>query len=228
MRRILMACAAAALVIVLGCVNIPKTFDAHITVDIRHHIEEQASSVLSFIEGDTPAIEPVAAPEAGSQSWLHQMWEAISPIKTAYAATEMKSDSPEIRAVAQSMRERNSAVQALKKAQQVGESNRGYLELWEQDKISDPEKLNEAQRLVAAENKDRKTLYQEVARLNKDTNVSVTMVERVYAQERLKRAAAGEVVQLPPKGGDFDSFAASPAGKKLGTECQPEAWVFLK
>lgn len=228
MRRILMACAVAALVIVLGCVNIPKTFDAHITVDIRHHIEEQAGSVLSFIEGETPAIEPTATTEPESHSWLQRTWEAISPIKTAYAATEMKSDSPEIRAVAQSMRERNSAVQAIKKSQGVGENNRGYLELRQQDTISDPEKLNEAQRLVAAENKDRKTLYQEVARLNKETNVSVAMVERIYAQERLKRAAAGEVVQLPPRGGDFDSFAASPAGKKLGAECQPEAWVVLK
>ena len=96
------------------------------------------------------------------------------------------------------------------------------------EKIVDAEDRNETQRLIAAENKDRKALYGEIARLNKDQNVSVSEVEQIYAFERLKRAKTSEIFQLPSTGADFDAFKASPAGKSLGEECKPDAWVTIK
>ena len=110
----------------------------------------------------------------------------------------------------------------------VGENNRGYLEVRDPDKKMTPDERNEAQRLVAAECKDRKALYQEDARIEKEKNVSVSLVERTYAMERLRRAKPGDVFQLPPAGQDFDAFTASEQGRKLGAECVPEAWVTIK
>lgn len=218
----------AGLVLIWGCVNIPSKFEAHITVDIRQHIEQQAGGMLDFIEGKTDTVpSQPAKPGAGKTSWLERTWQMVSPIQVAYAA-ELKRSSDEITRLATELRSRYDQIDALKKKGYVGESNRGYVELRASDRIANSDERNEAQRLVAAENKDRKALYQEVARLNKDQNVSVSLVERIYAQERLNRAKAGDIFQLPPKGGDFDAFKASPAGQRLGAECQPDAWVTMK
>ena len=191
MKKILASSFVIGLLVVLGCVNIPSKFEAHITIDIRQHIEQQASSTLDFIEGKTdefPALK--SAPGKGS-SLLHQIREQLSPIRTAYAAEKLKESSPLITEIAQGLRERNEAIKAAKGKGYAGETNRGYLELRDAEKIVDAEERNETQRLIAAENKDRKALYGEIARLNKDQNVSVSEVEQIYAFERLKRAKAG-------------------------------------
>lgn len=218
----------AAIVIVVGCVNIPKTFEAHITIDIRHQIEQQAGSVLDFIEeesNDLKGDNTSARPD--STSWLQRAQGTLSPFGVVYAA-ELKSDSPKIREIALRLRERNKPILELKATMSTGENNRGYLEMREPDRIADADKRNEAQRLIAAENSDRKALHQEVAQLNKDQDVSVGAVERIYAMTRLTRAKAGELVQLPPKGEAFDEFAASDKGKKLGKERVPGAWVTIR
>ncbi|MBI5095440.1 MAG: DUF1318 domain-containing protein [Candidatus Hydrogenedentes bacterium] len=209
--------AAVAVLMTLGCVITTKhTIDAHITVDIRH-IEKQADNILDYVEGKTntlPGAESEAKdkkPEkARGTSMLRDVIEWMNPIRTAYAA-ELKQSSP-----------------AVKDSGCAGESNRGVLELRPCDKLTDAAKKNEAQQLIAAENADRKALYKEVAELNRDQNVTVSAVERVFAQKRLERAQPGQVFQLPEPGDDFDAFKKSDVGKKLGAECKPGAWVTTK
>lgn len=228
MRRLLAAVVAVGVLVGMGCVQIPKKFEAHITVDIRHHIEQQAGSTLDFIEGKTDTLPSAAtSPAPGGQSWLMRARDMLSPIGVAYAA-ELNANSPEITRIATEMRKRFDQIDALKKKGYAGENNRGYVELRGEDKISSSDERNLAQRLVAAENKDRKALYNEVAKLNKDQNVNVSMVERIYAQAWLKRAKSGEIFQLPPNGEDFEAFKASAAGQALGTACEPDAWVVMK
>ncbi len=230
MRRMALAVTVTGIVVALGCSIVPKKFEAHITIDIRQHIEEQASSALDFIEGKAPTPAPAPEPQAPAPkktSWMDRAWDALTPMPVAYAA-ELKTSSQEVTRLLGEMRQRNGQVQDLKSSGAAGESNRGYLELRDEGKAPEAERHNEAQRLVAAENKDRKDLYQEIARINKEDHVSVSMVESVYAVERLKRAKSGEIFQLPPKGPDFDAFKASPAGQKLGAECAPGAWVHIK
>jgi hypothetical protein len=71
-------------------------------------------------------------------------------------------------------------------------------------------------------------LYREIARVNADQGATLTSIEHVYAQRRLERAEAGEILQVPPEGADFDKFKSSEAGKRLGSACQPNAWVTIK
>ena len=223
---------AAAIIILLGCVNIPKTFEAHITIDIRHTIAQEADDLLAYIEEEEGDTQPAPAEEADSgtasnkTSSLRRLREFLAPIRPVHAA-ELKTTSPLVQQIATQLRKRNPEVQALKKKRCVGENNRGYLDLRDPDKL-EPEERNEAQRLIAAENKDRKALCQEVAKINKGENVTVAAVERIYAASRLKRAKADDIVQLPSKGESFDEFKASEAGKALGAECVPEAWVAIK
>ena len=228
MKRFVSALVAAGLIVGLGCVRIPKKFEAHITVDIRHHVEEQAESVLDFIEGksDTVSIEEKAPAPQGT-SWLEPLWQVVSPLGVAYA-TELKTSSPAITEISQRLRERHAQLEALKKKGCAGENNRGYVELREAERIEEPEERNQAQRIIAAENKDRKDLYKEIAQINEEDHVSVSMVERVFAQKRLERAQPGELFQLPKRGEDFDAFRASKAGQRLGAACVPESWVRIK
>jgi uncharacterized protein YdbL (DUF1318 family) len=228
MKRRLMAFLVAVLVVAAGCVLRTKhTIDAHIVVDIRY-VEEKADDVLDFIEGKTDEL-PDVVPEP--TSWLDQLYDDVAPVRTAYAAEaeeEMDAKSKLVDEVLEKMRKRHPKLEALKKTESLGEDNRGYVALRESETLADPEKKNEAQKLVHEENTDRKGFYKELVRLNRSRNLTLTDVERVYARKRLERAKPGEIFQLPEEGKDFDKFKNESAGKKLGDACKPGAWVKIK
>ena len=228
MRQLGIVLTTIMLVAVFGCVlTTHHTIEAHITVDIRH-VEAQADNVLDFIEGKTDEV-PKVAPPAGSNgaSLLQQLGDVLCPMPTAHAA-ELKESSPLATQILKELRERYPKLQALTAKEVLGEDNRGYVDLRSFDAFATPEEKNEAQQLVAAENKNRKDLYKEIARLNEESKVTISIVERIYAQKRLERAKPGEIFQLPPKGEDFEAFNNSALGKRLGEACQPDAWVTIK
>lgn len=225
MKRLSVTGLAAVLAIFGGCVVIPDTFDANINVTIRH-IQEQADEFLDYVSGETDTLPPIgAAPEADQKSMLDRFLDAIDPVQTAYAA-EINETSPRVQQIANSMKARFSDVEAAKRTGAVGENNRGFLEMVKPDAIADADQRNNAQKTIAADNEDRKALYQEIARLNADQNLTVGTVERIYAQKRLERAKAGELFQLPPAGADYDKFIASATGKKIA-DAKPGAWVTI-
>ncbi len=225
MKRVSRTAIAAAIALLAGCVVIPDTFDANINVTIRH-IQEQADKVLDFVEGKSDTLPEITAPAESEKksSIIDSVWNALDPVPTAYAA-EVKEDSARVTQIAASMKARYAEVESAKKTGAVGENNRGFLELVKADAIADANQKNAVQKTIAAENDDRKALYQEIARLNSDQNMTVSAVERVYAQKRLERAKSGEMFQLPPAGADFDAFAASAVGKKVGEAAG--AWVTI-
>jgi uncharacterized protein YdbL (DUF1318 family) len=243
MKKVLFAAALAMMTVVLGCViRTESKIDAHITLDIRH-ISDQATNVLDFVEGKTdalPGVAPTAAVPAGDgkgkekaanpgpTSWAVQAIGALNPIQAAYADALKVTTSPLVAEIAGKMRQRNSDIARLKQSGCLGESNRGYVEVRDCDETKDAEKRNAAQKLLSEENKDRKALYNEIARLNSDQGVSVSAVESIYAMERLRRAGAGEMFQLPPAGADLDTVKQSPLGQKLGAKCVAGAWVTVQ
>lgn len=228
MKRNAYALSIGMLVLYLGCVVVPDEITARIYIDIRH-IQEQADKALDYVEGKTDA-PPELAPipdEPQTQSFLRDAIQFISPVRVAHAQ-EMKESSARATQILTAMRQRHSELEAAKATGAVGENNRGMAELVYPDKITDAEKRNEVQRLVAAENEDRKAYYQEIARLNKDENLTIATVERVYAQRRLMRGRAGELFQMPPAGEDLNTFLESAMGKKVASEATAGAWVVLK
>ena len=209
---------------ILGCVNVVIPSELTITIDIRH-IEAQAEGLLDYVEGKSDVLPGFEAAPETSSSLLHGVWDSLAPMKVVHA--QLKTNSGMVKEIANSMKKRNAALSVLKKQGCIGENNRGYLELRECDDLAKADKKNEAQKLLADENKDRKALYREIARLNKDQNLTVSIVEGIYANEHLKRAKSGEVYQLPEAGKYFDAFKASGTGKKLGGKCVPKAWVAM-
>ena len=222
MKRIAAAFMLASLLVVtVGCVvRTEHTINAHITLDIRH-IEQQADDLLNFIEGDTDTLP------GEKTSMFQRAVDFLKPIQTAYAA-ELKSSSPATQELAKSMRERNAQIDAYRSKGCFGENNRGYLELRECDAVADGDARNEAQKLMADENKDRKALYAEIAKLNQDDGVSVGTVESIFHGQRFKRGKSGEAFQVPAAGEFFNALKDTPQAKSLGDAFQPGAWVILK
>lgn len=229
MKKLVILAGVAAVAGIAGCVlRTEHKIDAYITLDIRH-IENQADTVLDFVEGKRDALPGMeATSRAAFPSWLKEVWDGVNPIQVAHAAESWEETSPLIVQIASSMRARHERIEGLKRQGCLGENNRGYVELRECAAHADPEARNAAQQLLAEENRDRKALYGEVARLNRDQGLSVSTVESVYAGRRLQRGSAGEIFQLPPAGEYFEAFKASPACNRLGDECRPNAWVRLK
>jgi uncharacterized protein YdbL (DUF1318 family) len=225
----LAALSAITAIAVVGCViRTEHRIEAHIQVDVRY-IEEQAGSVLDFIEGDSDELEGFdgstldTTPNRGMEGLVD--W--LRPIQIAHAQA-LKTDSAKTRELAEKMRARYKEIAAVKKTGCMGEDNRGYVELFDCAAIEEGEKRNAAQKLKTAENQDRKALYNEFAKLNAEGNVTVAQIEAIFAKQRLERAKAGEKFQLPKEGPVFDAFKESEKGKALGEECVAEAWVTIK
>ncbi len=230
--------------VAVGCVVIPDTFDANINVTIRH-IEEQADDFWDEVEEDADssarklnehvddfwddvkedANSSEDKADGSKLSYLERAINFLSPIQVAYAAEGGGGTSPRLDQIKAKIKQRFGDVRTIKKTGAVGESNRGLLELQFPEKISNTEQKNEIQRILAAENQDRKALYKEIARLNKDQNMTVATVEQVHAASLMKRAKAGDLVQCPKAGGNFDKFKATAIGKKIGGKAKAGAWV---
>lgn len=229
MRRISNIATIAAVLFIVGCVVIPDTI--HITIDIRY-VEQQADNFLDFVEGITdvsPGGEETDNENTNGEdtSWLQRGLDYLTPIRVAYAA-EFSESSPRVTQIANSMKKRNTQVIALKKQGSIGENNRGFLELIRAEVLSGDEEKNKVQGVMAAENADRKALYKELARLNKDQSLDITTLEKVYAKKRRERAKSGEHIQLPQAGSDLEALKKSTLASKLGGTLAPGAWVTLK
>jgi uncharacterized protein YdbL (DUF1318 family) len=222
MKRLVVALLITCTLIAAGCLlRTEHKFDVTIDLNIRH-VEEEVQGVFDYVEGKTdeiPEIETVEG-EPGAGAMMRRALEMIRPVRTCYAAE--KDTSPEVERLAKSMRERHHAIQQWKEAGCLGENNRGYLELRECDAVKEAEKKNTVQKLMAEENKDRKALYAELARLKK---LSVSKIETIAAKDKLNRADSGEIVQLPPAGEPLEDFKRTTPGRRLGSKAAPNAWV---
>ena len=163
----------------------------------------QAAAILDYIEGLTGAPPECCLSAEGEDG----------PSELARSVEELRGLNP--------------GIEVLKRIGCLGESKRGRLTLQEHESFSQPEAKNQAQKTLSAVNKLRKSLYKEIARRYRDRRLTISQVEDVYALEGLLRASPGAIVQIPGEGPGFDAFLASPAGKRLGQACVPEAWVSI-
>lgn len=209
-----------------GCVTGGGRMSKSDEEDGLRTLERQAVSILDYVEGDAALLRIYDVPWQTQPAPVAQVLNTLRPIVPVYAQTEDGVDL--IRNVVRSMRERNEALAALKAQGLVGENNRGYAELYADAAIDDPEVKNEAQRIVAAERNDRKALYKELVQRYSAFDYTVTTVEAIFAEMRLKRGAFGEVFQLPQSEVSLDRFAASPAGQRADGVFEPGAWIVLR
>lgn len=216
---------AVLVFVMVGCILVPpRPLPMPTELDIQD-LSDQADAILDYIEGNSVILPDLYdAPIDGGESLLGKGLRMLAPIQIAYA--QAKGISPAMKDAIQSLRARHNALQEIKTRGFAGENYRGYPEILDNDS-QDPEEKNAAQRVVAAETKNRKKLYNEIVRINEEQALNVSTIERIYAQRRLERGKPAEHFQLPPAGADFDSFKESNAGIRLGEGCIAETWVTL-
>ncbi len=224
MKKIVCFLFGIGLLLSINCVlQTRHTIEAHITLDIRH-VQEQAGSLLDYVEKKTDELPVKSENDSNKTSWLGSDFHLFTP---AYAEA-LATVSPLAKEIADRMRERFEQIEQLKNLGCLAENNRGYLELKECDALKEAEKKNEIQRLLSDENKDRKALYKEIANLNKNIpDMSISKVESIYALERIQRAKSGQTIQLPEGSEDFQKIKNGPLGQKLSDKCVPGAWVII-
>ena len=128
---------------------------------------------------------------------------SVAAFALAFAVPQALSAADDAATIKKNMAERKPKIEVLKKAGSIGENKTGYLEVMKDVKLEDADN-----KLVEAENKDRKVVYAAIAKKEGST---VDKVGELRAKQIRAKAAEGEYIQ-----GEDDQWikAPKPAAEK--------------
>ena len=104
----------------------------------------------------------------------------------AQAKYSIKQMTPEVTQSLDNRRDRFEKLRGLKKSAIVGENNSGYVVLLKED--------GQAKEIVAAENSDRKIIYETIVQQN-DLKDALSTIEKVFAQVQRDKSEGGDQIQ---------------------------------
>jgi hypothetical protein len=163
---VIIACMA---IFIFACVTINIYFPAE-------KVESVAGDIVNDIRGPRSGEEE--KPQGSDKSSLLQKTLlALSP-SPAWAQEATTVSNPTIRALKQRMRSRYNQMKPYYQKGTLKEGNNGYVSLGETSGLGLKEK-RDLNALVDAENKDRKTLYVEVAKALKVHPIDSAQINRV-------------------------------------------------
>ena len=117
---------------------------------------------------------------------------SIAAFTLAFAVPQALSGADDAATIKKHMAERKPKIEVLKKAGSVGENKAGYLEVMK-DKDGKDVKIEDAdKKVVEDENKDRRTVYNAIAKKEGST---VDKVGELRAKQIRSKAAEGEFIQ---------------------------------
>ena len=102
---------------------------------------------------------------------------------------DFKIRTPEIEQALKNLQSRYQELQNFKQEGVIGENNKGY--------VTDLKANAAAATLAAAENRDRRVLYEALAEQNKLGNTGLLEVQKAFAEVQEDKAGTGEMVQAP-------------------------------
>jgi len=165
-----------AAVFIFACVTINIYFPAE-------KVESVAGDIVNDIRGPRSGEEEKPQGDDKS-SLLQKTFLALSP-STAWAQEVTDVSNPTIRALKQRMRSRYNQMKPHYQKGTLKEGNNGYVSLGKTTGLGLKEK-RDLNALVDAENKDRKTLYVEVAKALKVhpiDSAQIDKVAKIFAKE---------------------------------------------
>ena len=183
-RYALGTAAAAGLLFVLACITVNIYFPeatvkqaaAEIVDEIRKtDTEKKAPDALTVLP------EPQRAP-------------AFSFVPAAYAQEATNVSTPAIRALKDSMKARFPTLKPYVDSGNIGETNKGQIEVRDETGLNLQAK-SALRNAVKDENADRSKLYAEVAKALNIEASQIEKIEKIFAVEWAKSAAAGWWVQ---------------------------------
>lgn len=170
---VIIACMA---IFIFACVTINIYFPAE-------KVESVAGDIVNDIRGPRSGEEE--KPQGSDQSsFLQKTLLALSP-SPAWAQEATTVSNPTIRALKQRMRSRYNQMKPYYQKGTLKEGNNGYVSLGKTSGLGLKEK-RDLNALVDAENRDRKTLYVEVAKALKVhpiDSAQINKVAEIFAKE---------------------------------------------
>lgn len=158
---------------------------------------EAADQIIRGVygEGQEPEAEPEAKPQTDSslrspgsdRPIFISLLEWLSP--PARAAADINIQSPAIRTIRASMEARFPKLKPFYESGGVGMTNGGLIEVRDLNAVSLRERKT-VRTLVADENRDRKALYKEIARANKQPEWEAD-IRKTFARRWIDNAPAG-------------------------------------
>lgn len=119
---------------------------------------------------------------------------SFSLVPVAYAQQEETVSTPRIRAIKQSLREKESLLLPFFQKGNIGEANDGFIQIRTENGLSLKEKAD-LRRLTKDVNRDREDLYREVATaLNIDQN-QIPRIQKIFAKRWIENSRTGWWIQ---------------------------------
>ena len=176
--------AAAGLVFVLACITVNIYFP-------EATVKQAAAEIVDEIrktDGEKKAPEAVAAMPALRRA------APFTFVPAAYAQEETTVSTPAIRALKESMKARFGSLKPYFDGGTIGETNKGLVEVRDEAGLNLQAKAA-LRNLVKDENADRTKLYAEVAKALNIEASQIEKIQKIFAAEWEKSAAAGWWVQ---------------------------------
>ena len=170
--------------LVMACVTVNVYFPAK-------EVEKEAGDIVDEIRKKEPS--PPAAPSA-PQSSLGCFYAWIIYSGTAYAQKEAEVSSPAIQGLKNQIRDRFPRLIPFFQKGAIGEGVTGFVEIRDTNRLSAAEK-NDLKSLVDAENRDRRALYQEVAKSMNIPSDQIGKIQRIFAEKWQKSSDRGWWIQ---------------------------------
>ncbi len=127
--------------------------------------------------------QPVLLAAAGN------LLELLIPAANAQGGVNLDVSTPEVRAVVGSMAARNGQLKPFFESGGIGLTSDGHLDVRDQNAVPLADRAN-VKRLVAEENRDRDTLYTEIAKANAHPEWK-SDIQNTFARRWIERAPAG-------------------------------------
>jgi uncharacterized protein len=170
--------------IVMACVTVNVYFPAK-------EVEKKAGDIIDDIRKIEP---PLPTNPSGPQSSINQLKKLILNSGLAHAQKGNDGSNPAIQNLKQQIRDRFPRLVPFFQKGAIGEGRSGFVEIHDTKSLGQAEK-NEVKSLVDTENRDRRALYQEVARSMNISSDQITKVQRIFAKKWQQSAEHGWWIQ---------------------------------
>ena len=171
-------------------------YSACVTVNIYFPaaaVERAADQIVKETWGGPT--EPAKNPPPQSKTTMPATALSFNFIGVAHAQdADINVSNPAIRALKDSIKQRSDAIKPYMDRGNVGIAQDGLLTIRNSDGLSLKERADVKQ-LVDAENRDRETLYAEIAKANNIAKESIPKIKSIFAKSWMDQARPGWWVQ---------------------------------
>ena len=128
--------------------------------------------------------------EGKKKQEMDNAFASFSLIPVAYAQEEQTVSTPKIRALKQSLKEKEPLLRPLFEQGNVGETNDGFIQIRSEDNLALKEKAD-ARRLTKDVNSDRENLYAEVAKALNIEESQIVRIQKIFAKSWIENSRSG-------------------------------------